>query len=290
MVMNFLFNDCLPDTCSLADYSATLRKTLCAYRDLNRKHDCVVTAHHQDMQELAPAITLKQCILNIPDPTERTFAFRLFNKYPVGKTFDEEKNAQWLIENDFYLSINGLNKNATNLALAASCGGMAFTLGACEDLCKDTLHLNGNKDACDIDNLYGEKSNTEYIANRLLYLDECTKTLLEKLISTIGREVVIHDAFKEKFETLGLKEQESILEKFKHAAEYRMLYPIKADEKTIKDVTPANGRKGAMYELRIFSPIAIRVYFVQQEGKTKLIDLGGKNNQNADIRRAYSRL
>lgn len=290
MVMNFIFNDCLPNTCTLADYSAALRQTLYAYRNLNRKHDCVVTAHHQDMQELAPAITLKQCILNIPDPTERTFAFRLFNKYPVGKTFDEEKTAQWLIENDFYLTINGVRKNAMNLALAAFCGGMAFTLGVCEDLCENTLCLNGNKEVCNIDNLYGEKTNTEYIAGRLLYLDECAKTFLEKLMDAIGGEVTIHDAFKEKFESLSLKEQGFVLDKFKNAAKYNMLHPIKADEKTIKDVTPANGRKGPMYELRIFSPIALRVYFIQQKGQIRLIDLGGKNNQDADIRRAYSRL
>ena len=171
-----------------------------------------------------------------------SLAFRLFNKYPVGKTFDEEKTAPWLIENDFYLTVNGLRKNAINLALAAFCGGMAFTLGVCKDLCENTLRLNGNKEACDIDNLYGEKKNTEYIAKRLLYLDECAKTFLEKLTDTIGGEVAIHDAFKEKFENLSVKEQGFVLDKFENAAKYNMLHPIKADEKTIKDVTPAKCR------------------------------------------------
>ena len=69
-----------------------------------------------------------------------------------------------------------------------------------------------------------------------------------------------------------------------------MLNPIKADDKIIRDVTPDNGKKGSMYELRIFSPMVIRVYFAQKDGIIILINLGGKNSQSLDIKRAYERL
>ena len=148
---------------SLNDYAGALHNTLLAYKEVNKEFDsCVVLAKNQDEQILSKTISLKQCILQIQDSSERIFALRLFNKYPIRTIFDENSNAEWLVNNDFKVIVCNEEKDATNLALATRGNGMSFTLGVCEDLLKDQLELKGQDEICNIDNLYGTQSNTEY--------------------------------------------------------------------------------------------------------------------------------
>ncbi|WP_072545606.1 type II toxin-antitoxin system RelE/ParE family toxin [Mediterranea massiliensis] len=291
MMVNFIFNDCIPYNMSLNDYAGALHNTLLAYKEVNKEFDsCVVLAKNQDEQILSKTISLKQCILQIQDSSERIFALRLFNKYPIRTIFDENSNAEWLVNNDFKVIVCNEEKDATNLALATRGNGMSFTLGVCEDLLKDQLELKGQDEICNIDNLYGTQSNTEYIITRIRELNEKSKSLLERVQDIIGCTVIIRDTFKDDFQKISMDKQYSIFDKFKTAAQRNILHPIKADEKIIKDVTPNNGKKGPMYELRIFSPAVLRVYFTQKDETIILIDLGGKNSQNLDISRAYNRL
>ena len=291
MIFNFIFNDCIPDNMSLNDYANALHNTLLAYKEISQKCDsCVVLAKRQDEQTLSATISLKQCIIQIQDSLERTFAFRLFNKYPIRAIFDEDSLIEWLVSNDFKIMVCEQEKDATNLALAAHEGGMSFTLGVCKDLMKDQLELNGRQQNICIDNLYGIKSNTVYIINKIYELSEKSKSILDKIQDHIGDKAIIRDTFKSDFEKISIGGQYSVLDKFKVAEQYHMLNPIKADDKIIRDVTPDNGKKGSMYELRIFSPMVIRVYFAQKDGIIILINLGGKNSQSLDIKRAYERL
>jgi len=77
----------------------------------------VVLVKRQDEQTLSATISLKQCIIQIQDSLERTFAFRLFNKYPIRAIFDEDSLIEWLVSNDFKIMVCGQEKDATNLAL-----------------------------------------------------------------------------------------------------------------------------------------------------------------------------
>lgn len=291
MITNLIFNDCIPEDLCLADYSYALHNTLSAYKELSKTHDlCVVIARNQEEQTLSETISLKQCILNIENRTERVYALRLFNKYPISSIFNEDIYTDFIIKNDFKTTVNGKDLDATNLAIATLNGGLAFTLGLCNDLTKDQLIIVGKADKCTIDSLYGEKSNTEYIAKKILYLEEKSKTILEKIQDAIGRNITIRDTFKKDFYNVDDNVKEAILNKFEVATKRNILNPVNADNKIIRDVTPSNGKKGSLYELRIFTPIAIRVYFAQQDETTILINIGGKNNQSVDIKNAYNRL
>lgn len=243
--MKFFFNDCLPQNRSLAEYTGALHRTICAYKELSTKHEiCLVSATHQDSLPLAPAITLKQCILELSDRTERTYALRLFNKYPIGALFDEQAFEDKLLENRFGITIEGEERDALNLALVGLNNCMLFTLGLNDELRQNCLLLVGKTENCEIDNLYGEAPNTIYINDKLDYIKEESKTLLEKLSDIIGRPVQMRDTFKSDFESIGETGQQSILEKFDVAKRYDMLCPVKADEKTIRDVTPETGPRG----------------------------------------------
>lgn len=287
----FFFNDCLPNNRNIEEYSLALHNTILAYKELSKKHEiCVVASDNQDCLQLAPLITLKLCILDIKNKEERTYALRMFNKYPIGKFCDDSQATEWLLNENFKISIDGSNKDAINLALTAYSNGMLFSLGLCDDLRSNKLNLSGEKEDCEIYNLYGEYSNTEYIDEELNSINESGKSLLEKIKEEIGGDVHVRETFIEDFNRIIPYKQKSILDKFSQVSKYKKLHPIYVDNKNIKDVTPTNGKKGPMYELRIFSPCVLRVYFTQKEQIFILIDIGDKNDQDSDINRAYNRL
>lgn len=59
MMVNFIFNDCIPDNMSLNDYAGALHNTLLAYKEVNKEFDsCVVLAKNQDEQILSKTISL----------------------------------------------------------------------------------------------------------------------------------------------------------------------------------------------------------------------------------------
>lgn len=90
--------------------------------------------------------------------------------------------------------------------------------------------------------------------------------------------------FQKEFETLAREVQESIIEKFKEAIERDFIrFP---DKKIIKDVS--NSNKCTVLELRVYAPVALRVYFNLIDGTFFIASLEQKNNpdQNADIKKA----
>ena len=286
------FNDCLPDDRPLDTYVAALQNTLNAYIDLTRKgHElCVITASHQDTLLITPDISLKICILRIPDRDKRTYALRLFSKYPIGNFYDEMAYAEKLLETPYYIEVEGKSKDATNLAIIAYFDDIIFTLGLCKELSKNQLKLHNCDDSSiDVLNLHGESLNTEFIDNILTQRQNEQKDLLTRILEHIQGEA--YQSYIDHFYKIGILSQKSILSAFTTAIKENKLFPIHTDNKLLKDVTPDNAKKGRMYELRIYSPVALRVYFYQKNGKIYLVDVCGKaGNQDADIKRAYHKI
>ncbi len=292
--MTFLFfNDCLPDGRCIHEYSAALHESLIAYKELCQKqHElCIVTSARQDEVRLTEDISLLSCILGLEDRTERTYALRLFNKYPLGTFMDEDMVAEAVLSEEYGLCVEGQSRDATNLAIVSLCGGMLFTLGLCIDLRKDQLELKGNTSQMDVNNLYGETSNTWHIHRLLASIEYARLSNIDKVKSTIGGNVQILDYFISDFKRIAPNSQLSVIDTFKEARQQGRLYPVKADGKIIKDVTPDKSAKGRLYELRIFAPVALRVYFCHIDETVYLIDICGKSgNQTSDIKTAYKRI
>ncbi len=93
------------------------------------------------------------------------------------------------------------------------------------------------------------------------------------------------EAFISEFENCSIEMQNAGVELFEKAIEKDvLLYP---DNKICKDVTPSNG-KYSVIELRIYSPVAYRIYYHFYDGICFIGALGKKSgNQNSDIVKAH---
>jgi len=90
--------------------------------------------------------------------------------------------------------------------------------------------------------------------------------------------------FKKDFNNLPENSQQSIIDEFIKAKKRGLVTFFYPDTKIIKDVSPLN-YKCKVYELRVYTPIALRVYFNENNGNVFLASIEQKSNsdQNKDI-------
>lgn len=108
----------------------------------------------------------------------------------------------------------------------------------------------------------------------------------EKLKTILG-DCTFHADFEKDFENLAKDVQNSIIEGFLKAKNRNLLSPFYPDTKIIKDVTPSNSQYKVL-ELRIYAPVAIRVYFNESNAKVSVASIEQKSNPNQsdDIQKA----
>lgn len=178
--------------------------------------------------------------------------------------------------------------DATNLAIVAKNNGFLFSVSLVKSLEVDTIPVQSitTPETLELVNLYGATSNTEFVLSHLNEADALTLDKLEQLRLILGTGI-FHTAFEKSFNTLSTVEQDSILERFKRAKARTLMTPFSADGDFVKDVSPLNS-KLKVYELRIFSPTALRVYFHEGNDKVYVSSVEHKSNadQNSDITRA----
>jgi hypothetical protein len=112
-------------------------------------------------------------------------------------------------------------------------------------------------------------------------------TIFEKLKVTLG-DSINFDSFEKEFSKLQNNVQKSILLGFERAKSRNLVTPFYPDVSLIKDVTPSKHTCKVM-ELRIFSPVAIRVYFNETNRVVYLASIEAKSNpnQSEDIKNAH---
>jgi hypothetical protein len=112
-------------------------------------------------------------------------------------------------------------------------------------------------------------------------------TNFEKL-NKIFANVVIASSFRNSFNDASADIQLSIIDHFEKANARGTRFLFQPDGALIKDVSPSN-RKVSIYELRIFNPIAIRVYFhvAGQDVYIASFDPKANPNQSRDIQYAH---
>ncbi|MCJ8209941.1 hypothetical protein MUY27_09495 [Mucilaginibacter sp. RS28] len=112
-------------------------------------------------------------------------------------------------------------------------------------------------------------------------------SLFEKLLANLG--ICSYPAsFKRDFLSLDISVQQSIIDDFIKAKKRGLATPYYPDTKIIADVTPENNQC-KVYELRVYRPVALRVYFNESSEKICLASIEQKSNPNqtSDIRAAH---
>lgn len=217
----------------------------------------------------------------ISDPYTRGLAYRLLttqNQYPV----EEDE----LVNFSAYTVINNVRNNDPYGYISAFLSkGFLFTVPVFDEFKSDFLIFyrsdigSSNK----VDSFYGENS---YYA--LQVLEErriASLSFLEFLKEQIN--AVWDKNFESAYNKLTLEQQKAIVDAFSEAKNSS----FKAQKKggPVKDVTTDKG-KHKLYELKVFSPTAIRVYFALIDTEVKILSLGFKSKQSDDIKNAQSKL
>ncbi len=290
----FYFNECLPIHENRHDFIAHFSEVLRAFVELKNENlaieNAIITEKLPSKILLSNVGSLAEIIENIEDRNLKRIAFSLFNKYPIEAHFSSNPETEAaLLANNFSITIGEKTFDALNLAIVAQNEGFLFSIPLHDDLKNHQLclvSLQENRQVF-VDNFYGENDNIDAIRQKITTLNARNSSTFDQL-KQIFRSCYYKDSFEKLFYSLSLLEQQSIIDEFEKAKNRQLLSPFYPDTKIIKDVSPKNG-KCKVYELRVYSPTALRVYFHEGEKSVHLASIQKKSNpdQNADIKKAH---
>lgn len=291
-MQHFYFNECFPVEkgghivqCfakALREFNSLLEKNIGIERS-------IITEKLPSKINVGECGTLQNLIEKVPNNDLRNFAFSFFIRNPIHAHFNVDRElVDNLLQEAYCLNISDKNYDATNLAITFHNKGLLFTTATHVDLQKDTLtcrsDLSGNNFS--LDNLHGEEKNTTYIEEKVIALELSSKSLWEQLIAVLG-QCIYNKTFEREFNGLSQNEQQAIVTGFQEAKDRKLASPFYPDTKLIKDVTPQHAKRTVL-ELRIYSPVALRVYFNEDSGIVYAVKIGFKANpnQSSDIKQA----
>lgn len=270
---HFCFNDCIPNNSDESTLTSCLAKTLREYNELFKTNpndiDGIVTAKHSSELKLNTGGTLlKDCITSMENKSLRTFAYSIFNKHPVAFFYPIVDDDD-LLDSEYVIDIAGTNHTAINHVITAVNDGILFTLALHDDLKKNTLIVSSNSArTVTVNNLYGIEVNTAFIRNYINAANVGKLGNYEKLLALIGTNIA-SPRFSAGFNSLSLAMQISVLKHIEEAIGRKGNSNLFADGDLIKDVTP-DKFPYKVFELRIFKPVAYRLYFYETANKVYL--------------------
>lgn len=294
----FYFNDCLPlESTSLNDLGLLLSKSIKEFNILIKKEieiDKGIILERETESTIICKHNLKNIILSIPDNNReiRTLAFAYFTKYPIQYYLQSDEIEDNLLEEEYSFE----NVDATNIAIAKYHSCFLFSMAINDSLKKDTLKTQGKTTELCIDNLYGENLNTVYIESQIRKINAASLNLFDQLKAELNTPIYT-SSFEKTFLSEKEEVQKAIIDMFVYARERGLVTPYFPDTKIIADVTPRdNKKKVKVYELRVYRPIALRVYFYEFENVVFIGKLGYKadykeedsNAQSKDIQKALN--
>jgi putative component of toxin-antitoxin plasmid stabilization module len=111
------------------------------------------------------------------------------------------------------------------------------------------------------------------------------QTNFEQLSAFLGNSVITKN-FEKSYASLSSDAQKSIKEEFEKAANRNLATRFHPDTKIVKDVSVS--KKCTVFELRVYLPVALRVYFNEIGDTIYLASIEQKSNpdQNEDIKKA----
>jgi hypothetical protein len=274
----FYFNECLSGKVSEKEFASLFLKAIMEYESLINKDigiERAIITEKLLSKIFINEISLVKVIESIDNRTIRTLAIKYLSKYPIGNSFYVD--ADRLLSEKF--TFNELD--ALNLAIVAMNNGLLFSVATDDLLKKDKLELYGVENKLNVLNLYGDAPNTDYIANYLrkeniLKLDSYNQ-LKDELMHS-----VVSSNFEKEFLSERKEVQQSIIDAFKEARQRKLPTPYYPDADLIKDVTPNTNRRAKVYELRLYYPKALRVYFYESTETVYVAKIGYKADYKAD--------
>jgi hypothetical protein len=293
-MFHFCFNDCIPKDGADHELVKRLSETLTHYDSIKNHFpghiDGVITDRLPSETFLNNTqFTLADCIGHL-DRELKKIALSNFNKYPV-ENYCLPNDIDRLLALNFKIFIDKNPYDAINAMIVAENNGVLFTLLIHSDLKNNFLTIKDDKNKkYQVLNLFGDKENTlfvKHIINRKLILQ---LENFDKLKAIVG-ECSHNTRFKKDFECLPLNTQDFLIKEIQFAIDRNAKTRFYPDDKLIKNVTPDNEKQIKIFELRIFSPLAIRMYFFETSTKVYLGSIEGKpkkKEQTGDILNAVS--
>lgn len=298
----FYFNECLLPGYSERDFIQHLATTIIEFNTLAKKNldvDKAIITEKLPEETTIHGVNLKKAILALPDRETKRLAFNYFIKSPIAEHLPVDNDLE-ILENEYRFC----ELDAINLAIIKQHNGFLFTLPVADDLKKDQLAIVGKGDSSFvIDNLYGNPSNTLVIEKCIEKLNLESLSNYDQLKALLG-DCVLSPLFEKLFFRATDEVQRSIIDYFQDAKKRNLPTPFYPDTKIIGDVTPSNRRGNTsqekevrVYELRVYTPVALRVYFYESDKKVYIAKIGYKADykeenqaQNRDIKQAYNQL
>lgn len=278
----FYYNECLPPVkVYLNDFATLLGNTIKEFNILVKKDIGVepgVILEKEVSQTINCGNNLKDAILAIPNRELRTLAFEYFTRYSIQHCFNSDGIEDQLLEEDYNLE----EVDATNLAIAKYNDFLLFTVAVDNSLKNNTLQIKGKSKELTIDNFFGENPNTQYIELQINKINAASLGLFEQLKIEL-KKTIYSTAFEKAFLAELDEVQKSIIDMFEYARNRGLATPYYPDTKIIKDVTPNDNKKTArVYELRVYQPKALRVYFFEFENTVFISKLEYKSSYKED--------
>lgn len=290
---HFYFNECFPKTSTDDEAVKSFQNTIKEYSILKDKFGekvtGILTDRSPDKITVTQTLNLMQAI-NLLDRDYKVIALRNFNKYPIDYIFEIDQTLE-LLEEEFLIRVGNDTFDALNAQISFLNNGILFSLGLHEDIRKNEIdiHQLSGKSSL-IKNQFGESENTaSLIAN-------INKELAQSLAG-FSKFLNLFDtpkyfkSLKSEFESLPLKCQDSIIADFSRAIDRNLETKFSADGDLIKDVTPEKEKSIKVYELRVFDPVAIRIYFYEKGNEIYLAKIKRKppkKSQSNDIKASRS--
>lgn len=293
-MFQFCFNDCIPKDGTNDGLVTHLSVTLTHYDTIKKKFanyiDGIITDRlPSDLILNDSQFTLANCIGQL-NRELRKIALSSFNKYPVDNYY-VLADIDNLLEREYSIEVNTAPLEAINAKIVQENGGILFTLPVHDDLKKNKLSISDKeKQTCEVLNQYGNDKNTQFVSDFIQA--DIVKRLegFDKLLAIVG-ECTFNERFKRDFENLTYDTQTFLLKEIQHAINRKAKTRFYPDDKLIKDVTPEKEKNVNVFELRIYSPVAVRLYFFEAPNKIYFGSIEGKPKkkvQDSDISNALS--
>lgn len=288
------FNDSIPDNASNDTLVSQLSLTIIGYDKIKKNFSTAINGIITDREPSKLILnnsdfSLARCIMFL-NRELRKIALANFNKYTIDN-FLVLENPDKLLEMEYSIVVNKNLHDAMNAKIVEENNGILFTLSIHNDLKQNKLCIiNREQEVCHVLNLFGEDKNTEFISN--IIRKDLTARLgnFKKFLSLVG-DCYYSDRFRKNFENLTSDTQVFLIKEIEYCIERKNKTRFYPDDKLIKDVTADKEKDIKVFELRVFSPVAVRMYFYET-GKT--VYLGGiegkpkKKVQDSDILNAAS--
>lgn len=268
---HYSFNDCFEKTCDINDIKICLYNSLNHFKEISKKYPDKVKGILTDRSPNNILVTsdlfLSDVILSL-GRDEKNYALKNFTKYPI-EDFYPDLDIENILSNSYTLQVNKIHYDGFCAKINHIHDGFLFSLALHDDLKNNQLSIFENKEnEILIDNMYGFQENSEYNIKKIEDKIQSSKVGFEKFI-TLFENSIYFKSFEDEFNGLTGSTQEAIYQKFLRAKERNLPTDFSADKDLIKDVTPDKEKEIKIYELRIFEPVCVRLYFFE-ESKEKI--------------------